>query len=66
MIYFFFPLFDLLVTGAASGFMVHRKAVGKAAPDVFSCQLLFRRKEEFAGNTLQNKGNRRNRLHLHQ
>lgn len=65
MICFFFPLFGLLVTGAASSFMVHREAVGKTAPDVFSCQLLFRRKEEFAGNALQNGGNKRDRLHLH-
>ena len=28
-------------------------AVGTASYDGFSCQLLLRRKEEFAGNTLQ-------------
>lgn len=66
MILFFVPLFGLLFGGAASGFTVHRETVVKAFPDVFSCQLLFQRKEEFAGNALQNGGNRLDRLHSHQ
>lgn len=54
MIVVFLPSVRLPYSGAASGFMVHQKAVGKAAPAVFSCQLLLSVKEEFARNALQN------------
>ena len=36
--------------------MVQNKDVGTASYDGFSCQLLFHRKEEFAGNALQAGG----------
>jgi len=45
---------------------VQEKVAGKAIHDVFSCQLLFHGKEEFAGNPLQNGGNRRGNLYSHQ
>lgn len=48
MIVVFLPSVRLPYSGAASGFMVHQKAVGKASPAVFSCQLLLPSKEEFA------------------
>lgn len=41
MIVVFFPLFGFLFAGAASGFTVLFRAVGKALSGVFSCQLLF-------------------------
>ncbi|EEC94965.1 hypothetical protein PRABACTJOHN_03632 [Parabacteroides johnsonii DSM 18315] len=56
MIVVFLPSVRLPYSGAASGFMVHQKAVGKASPAVFSCQLLLPGKEEFARNALQNSG----------
>ena len=65
MIVVFLPSVRLPYSGAASGFMVHQKAVGKASPAVFSCQLLLPGKEEFARNALQNDGIRRDSPYLH-
>jgi len=62
---FIFPLFGVLQPEAASVFSVQEKAAGKAIPDVFSGKLLLQRKEEFAGNALQNGGNRRGNLYSH-
>ena len=47
------------------GFYGARKDAGGAIPDVFSGELLLPGKEEFAGNALQNGGNRHGSLHSH-
>ena len=65
MICFYFPSARLPSTGAALGFTVQEKATGEAIPDVFSSELLLLCKEEFAGNALQNGGNRRGSLYSH-
>lgn len=53
-LFFSFPPFgSFLCLNRFEVLRMRYTAVGTASYDGFSCQLLFRRKEEFAGNTLQ-------------
>ena len=63
--YLFFSLCSASCNRSRFGFYGAGKAAGEAIPDVFSGGLLLPDKEEFAGNALQNGGNRRGSLHSH-
>lgn len=62
---FSFPSVRLPATGAASGFTVQERPPEKPFPMFFPGELLLPGKEEFAGNALQNGGNRRGCLPSH-